>query len=235
MDNNSGQDFNIEQFIQQMGSMGRQSKDDHEPTRKTVAYSHKELKVEDITVAYVVNNADGSFTQLKIHKTAVKAVWTSIIAETEKNKNSVTDMRLAPLDEWEDPNRRKRNVYSRGVTVQPNECLCKCLKRNPVNNPVLLVVWERSPSTNLANKSICCMRKKWKIVLFTNSTDTTRCKGGPIILVHTASGTVQLDEVGIQTVSSSAFIDWLQTKVQTEGWEIISLLPMAASVRMRCV
>jgi hypothetical protein len=235
MDRNSGQDFNMEQFIQQMGAMGKQPKEDYEPTRKTVAYSRKELKVEDITVAYVVNNPDGSFTQLKIHKTAVKAVWTSIIAETEKNKNSVTDMRLAPLDEWEDPNRRKRNVYYRGVTVQPNECLCKCLKRNPVDNPVLLVVWERLPSTpaHLANKNVCCMSKKWKIILFTNGTDTTKCKGGPIILVHTASGTAQLDESGIQTVASSAFIDWLQTKVQTEGWQIISLMPMAASVRVR--
>ncbi len=77
------------------------------------------------------------------------------------------------------------------------------------------------------------MRKKANIILFTNGTDTCKCKGGPIVLVHTAAGTAQLDEPGIQSIASSAFIEWLQNKVQTEGWEIISLMAMAASVRVK--
>jgi hypothetical protein len=50
-------------------------------------------------------------------------------------------------------------------------------------------------------------------------------------LLSPASGTAQLDEKGIQTIASSAFIEWLQHKVEEEGWKVISLLPMAASVR----
>jgi hypothetical protein len=200
-----------------------------EVERKT--YSRAQMQVKEIAVAYVVHNADGSFTQLQMRKTQVTQVWTTVIAETEKAKNSVTDLRLARLDEWEDQSRRKRNVYARGVVVQPKQCLCRFLKANPIENPVLLVVWEHP--VHLGNDKICCARKKWSIVLFTNGTDTTKCKGGPVILVHTASGTAQLDEEGITTIASSAFIEWLQNKVQTEKWEVISLNAVAASVRVK--
>ena len=199
----------------------------YEPERKAMAYSRKQLQVKDITVAYVVHNANGSFTELRMHKTEVKQVWTTVIAETEKAKNSITDLRLAPLNQWEDRNQRKRDVFEQGVVVQPRECLCKCLKQNNIENPVLLVVWEHPVHS--------CTRKKWSIILFTNGTDTTKCKGEPVILVHTASGTAQLDEQGVKTIASSAFIEWLQNKVQTEKWEIISLNDMAASVRAKIV
>ena len=222
-------DFNLDLFMQQMKAASLTQ--DETPQRKRIEYSSKAVEAKDIAVAYVVHNADGSFTQLKMHKTEIKAVWTTVIAETEKNKNSVTDMRLAALNDWQDPNARKREVYAQGVAVQPNECLCKCLKRNPIDNPVLLVVWETNPSTPAP--SVSCKRKDCNIVLFTNGTDTTKSGGGPVVLVHTASGIEQLDEPGIQTIASSAFIEWLQNKVEGEGWKVISLLPMAASVRVK--
>ena len=225
-------DFNLDLFMQQMKAASISQ--DETPQRRRVEYSSKAVEAKDIAVAYVVHNADGSFTQLKMHKTEIKAVWTTVVAETEKNKNSVTDMRLAPLSKWEDPTTRKRVVYAQGVAVKPNECLCKCLNRNPIDNPVLLVVWETPPSTptHIANSSFCCKRKDWNIVLFTNGTDTTKCGGGPVVLVHSASGTAQLDEKGIQTIASGPFIEWLQNKVEEEGWKVISLLPTAASVRV---
>jgi hypothetical protein len=221
----------LESLIAQM----RATRQAPKTQRRTLAISQKKLQVQDISVAYVVHNADGSFTQLRIQKTEIKAVWTTIVAETEKAKNSVTDLRLAPLDEWEDESRRKRNVYARGVTVEPHECLCKCLKQNPIENPVLLVVWERPPSTptRMENSKVCSVPKQWDIILFTNSTDTTKFKGGPIILVHTASGSAQLAEDNIYSVASSAFIAWLQNKAAIEGWEIISLTMTSASVRMK--
>ena len=223
-----GQMTDLETLIQQL-NLTHQPETYNEPERKTVAYARKELQVKDIAVAYVVHNADGSFTQLMIHKTEVKQVWTTVIAETEKAKNSITDLRLAPLDQWEDGSQRKRNVYAQGVVVQPKECLCKCLKRNNIENPVLLVVWEHP--AHIRNSKVGCTRKKnWNIILFTNS---TKCKGGPVILVHTASGTEQLDEQGVNTIASSAFIEWLEKKIQTEKWEVISLDATTASVRVR--
>ena len=213
----------LETLIQQL-NLTRQAVTYSEPERKTVA----NRKLQDIAVAYVVHNADGSFTQLQMHRMEVKQVWTTVIAETEKARNSITDLRLAPLDQWEDEGQRKRSVYAQGVAVQPNECLCKCLKRKNIVNPVLLVVWEHL--ARIRNRKACCTRKtNWSIILFTNS---TKCKGGPVILVHTASGTAQLDEQGVDTIASSAFIEWLENKVQTEKWEVISLDATAASVRV---
>ena len=213
----------IEKYFEKMAE-----KNSPTPKNKKMVYNSRELHVEDIAIAYVVHNADGSFTQIKMHRSSIKKVWTTIIAETEKSKTSVTEMRLAPLPAWEDPETRKRHVYSQGMAVQPNECMRKCLQRMPIQNPVLLVCWDKVPCRPENNKC-----KQWKIILFTNGTDTTNSAGGPIVLVHTSAGTMQLDEDGIQSVASSVFINWLQQKVQTDGWEIISLMAMAASVRFR--
>jgi hypothetical protein len=215
----------IQNYFDQMGEPRTQA------PHKRMVYESKELHMEKIAIAYVVRNADGSFTQVKMHKSSIQAVWTTVVAETKQSDNSITEMRLAPLHEWENPQSRKRNVFSQGKMVQPNECLRNRLQRmtTPMENPVLLVCWDKIPCRpEKTNK-----RKQWKIVLFTNGTDTTNSAGGPIVLVHTSAGTMQLDEDGIQSVASSLFINWLQNKVHTDGWEIISLMAMAASVRFR--
>ena len=200
-------------------------------TKRRVSYTNAELQAKALAVAYVARNADGSFTQFKIHKTEIKAVWTTIVAETQSNRNAITDLRLAPLDEWEDPERRKRNVFARAVPVQPNECLRQCLRRQPMGNPVLLVCWEKPPTASpQPTPSMGCKRKAWHYFLFTNGTDTD---GKPVVLVHSASGTKQLDEDGIQSVSSSPFIKWASDKANTEKWEIVSLTNHSASVRIR--
>ena len=132
-------------------------------TKRRVSYTNAELQAKALAVAYVARNADGSFTQFKIHKTEIKAVWTTIVAETQSNGNAITDLRLAPLEEWEDPARRKRVIFARGVSVKPNECLCKCLQRQSIENPVLLVCWERAPQqsrrTTCNNNTTPCNSK----------------------------------------------------------------------------
>jgi hypothetical protein len=85
----------------------------------------------------------------------------------------------------------------------------------------------------MENSKVCSAPKQWDVILFTDGTDTTKCKGGPVILVHTASGSAQLAEDNIYSVASSAFIAWLQNKAAIEGWEIISLTMTSASVRMK--
>ena len=207
-----------------------------EPTKKRIAYSRKELQASDLAVAYVTRNSDGSFTQFKIHKTSIRAVWTTVVAETQSNKNAVTDLRLAPLDEWENPDRRKRNVFAHGVPIQPNECLKKCLQNQPIENPVLLVCWEKPPQAAVVpqyKKACTQSSKEWHYFLFTNSTDTSETNGGPVVLVHSATGTHQLDECGIKSVASSAFINWVTNKVRSDSWQVISMTNMSTSVRVR--
>ena len=208
------------------------------PMRRTTKASSKELHVQDLAVAYVRHNPDGSFTQFKLHKTSVQMAWTTIIAETTRNKNQITDMRMAPLDEWKDPpSRGKRVIYANAEPVQPNEDLDQFLMQKPIDNPVLLVCWDKAPDAvvvaNANGKKKHCKRKQWHYCLFTGGVDITKPKGGPIILVHTETGTCQLDEEGLECISSAAFIDWITHKVNTEGWEVISLTNMSASVRMK--
>ena len=200
-------------------------------TRRTT-YSEKELHAEDLTIAYVVHNADGSFDTVKMRKTSVKAAWTTIISETQSNNTTISDMRMAALDEWGKPNTLKRNVYKQGIQVQPNQCLRKFLRKTPIENPVLLVCWDipAAAEPHQHDPSICCnKRKEWQYFLFTNGTG----ESGPIVLVHSATGISQLDEEGIQSVGSSKFLDWITRKNHDEKWEIISLLGMAASVRVK--
>jgi hypothetical protein len=229
-------ELSFEKWMQQMKDL--QTPPTRQPppavtTKRRLSYTNAELHAKALTIAYVARNADGSFTQFKIHKTEIKAAWTTIVAETQSNQNAITDLRLAPLDEWEDPERRKRNVFARGVTVQPNECLQQCLRKQSMGNPVLLVCWERPPTAPQQpdpTPKICCKRKTWHYFLFTNGIVSD---GKPVVLVHTASGTKQLAEAGIQTVSSSPFIQWVSGKVNTAKWEIVSLTELSASVRIR--
>ncbi len=223
--------------------------------------SKKELQASNLAIAYVARNPDGSFTQFKIHTTEIKAVWTTVVAETQSNGNAITDLRLAPLEEWEDPARRKRVIFARGVPVKPNECLGKCLQQQSIENPVLLVCWERVPQqqqhqnnnnnsrrTSSSSSSSCNNNnnnyynnrhnnnnniKQWNYFLFSNGTDTATHRGGPVVIVTSASGTQQLDEEGIQSVASSAFINWITKKAKEERWEIISLTNLSASARVR--
>lgn len=227
-------ELSFEKWMQQMKDL--QTPPTRQPppavtTKRRLSYTNAELHAKALTIAYVARNADGSFTQFKIHKTEIKAVWTTIVAETQSNQNAITDLRLAPLDEWEDPERRKRNVFARGVTVQPNECLQQCLRKQSMGNPVLLVCWEKPPPAPPQHTpNMCCKRKAWHYFLFTNGTDAD---GKPVVLVHTASGTKQLDEEGIQSVSSSPFIKWMTDKANAAKWEIVSLTELSASVRIR--
>ena len=216
-------------------------------TRRRALYaSSKELHVKDLAVAYVRKNSDGSFTQLKIHKTTVEAAWTTIIAETTQNTNQITDMRMAPLDKWENPAPHgKRVIYANAETVQPQEDLGRFIRNKSIRNPVLLVCWENAPqqtctdvaeqpsSSKHINKKKHCKRRQWHYCLFTGGVDITKPKGGPVILAHTEVGTSQLDEDGVNCIASSAFIDWITHKVNTEGWEVISLTNLSASVRVK--
>ena len=217
-------------------------------SRKALYASSKELHVKDLVVAYVRKNSDGSFTQLKIHKTKVEAAWTTIIAETTKNTNQITDMRMAPLEKWENPAPHgKRVIYAEAEPVQPQEDLGQFIRNRTIRNPVLLVCWENAPSScsavveqqqqpttkHINHKKKNCKRRQWYYCLFTGGVDITKPKGGPVILAHTEVGTSQLDEDGINCIASSAFIDWITHKVNTEGWEVISLTNLSASVRVR--
>ena len=193
-------------------------------TRKTS--TRKELHAEDLTVAYVLHNADGSFKTVKIHKTTIQAAWTTIITETKSNHSSITDMRMADANMWEKGNTRRRDVFDSGMTVQPNQCLRNFLKQANINDPILLVCWEKPPH----DPKMCCKRKEWQYFLFTNGTDT---QGGPIVLVHSSTGVCQLDEEGIQSIASSKFINWITGKTKNDKWEIVSLMGTAASVRVK--
>ena len=195
-------------------------------TRKTS--TRKELHAEDLTVAYVLHNADGSFKTVKIHKTSIQAAWTTIITETKSNNNSITDMRMADANMWEKGNTRRRDVFDSGMAVQPNQCLRNFLKQANINDPILLVCWEKPPHVH--DPKMCCKRKEWQYFLFTNGTDT---QGGPIVLVHSSTGVCQLDEEGIQSIASSKFINWITGKTKNDKWEIVSLLGTAASVRVK--
>ena len=241
----------MDQWMQRMKEeMGEETTRDRQaaaappPTtnnNKRVSYASKELQASNLAIAYVARNPDGSFTQFKMQKTEIKAVWTTVVAETQSNGNAITDLRLAPLEEWEDPARRKRVIFARGVSVKPNECLCKCLQRQSIENPVLLVCWERAPQqsrrTTCNNNTTPCnskhTSKQWNYFLFSNGADTATHRGGPVVIVTSASGTQQLDEEGIQSVASSAFINWITKKAQEERWEIISLTNLSASARVR--
>jgi hypothetical protein len=209
----------------------------------TTRASSKELHVKDLAVAYVKENPDGSFTQFKLHTTSVQVAWTTIIAETTRNNNQITEMRMAPLSEWKHPPLHgKRVIYANAARVNPNEDLCQFLRQRPIENPVLLVCWENNNSDNNAattttahknNKKKHCKHKEWHYCLFTGGVDITKPKGGPIILVHTETGTCQLDEAGVNCIASSAFIDWITHKVNNEEWEVISLTNLSASVRVK--
>jgi hypothetical protein len=194
--------------------------------RKRTTRTSKELHVEDLSIAYVLHNADGSFETVKMHKTSIKAAWTTIVAETQSSNNTVIDMRMAPANLWERKNIRRRDVFANGVQVQPNQCLRKFLKHANIEDPILLVCWDKPPPSEQ-----CCKRKEWQYYLFTNGTDHT--SGEPVVLVHSATGISQLDEEGIQSVASSKFINWITGKTHSDGWEIVSLLGMAASVRVK--
>jgi hypothetical protein len=190
--------------------------------------TQKELHREDLSIAYVTHNSDGSFTQVRLSKSSIKAAWTTIIEETQNSNSTVADMRMAPLAEWERPDTRRRNVYNLGLPVQPNQCLSKFFQQTPIENPVLLVCWETAPSL------ACKKREEWRYVIFTNGTDTScSCGGRPSVLVHSSAGVSQLNEPGIESVSSKNFIEWIDKKTRDDGWEIISLVETAASVRMK--
>lgn len=231
-------DLAFDQWMQKMKQ--NQADTGDQAPRSYSAASSMEVSKSDLEIAYVARNPDGSFTQFKMTKTAMKAVWTTVIAETQSSQTSITDIRLASLDQWVDPQvGRKRVVFARAARVQPNECMKRLMQRNPIENPVLLVCWERppaqwkktNPSPHVHNKAMCCRRKEWHYILFTNSTKA--CSGKPIIIVTTATDSQPLYEEGIDTIASCAFVNWITQKVRTEKWEIISLTKNSASARVK--
>ena len=182
--------------------------------------SQSKLHAEDLTIAYVVHNSDGSFTEVKMRRSSMEAAWTNIVEETQSSNNAVAEMRMAPLEQWKRQDMRKRNVYSTAFPVQQNQCLLKFLQQTPIEDPVLLVCWEAAPGCRVCGKGT-----KWQYVLFTD----TECEDGPMVLVHTDTGTRHLEEEGIQTIASSKFIGWITKK----GWDVISLTGNSASVRLK--
>ena len=197
--------------------------------------SQRELHVEDLTVAYVVHNADGSYRTVKMRKTTVKAAWTTIISETQSNNNLITDMRMAAANKWENKTTRRRDVFEEGIRVNPNQCLRKFLNRANIEDPILLVCWEQPPDTTTTTAiKVPEAAGGWQYYLFTDGTDASCAgEGGPIILVHSAAGICQLDENGIKTIGSSKFIEWITKKTAHDGWELISLTDRSASVRVK--
>ena len=66
--------MDLESLIAQYANQLQQA-----PQQRT-AYSKAELQAEQISIAYVQRNADGSFETLRMNKTAIKAAWTTIVA-----------------------------------------------------------------------------------------------------------------------------------------------------------
>jgi hypothetical protein len=195
--------------------------------------TQKELHAEQLSVAYVVKNPDGSFSTVNIHRTTVQAAWTTVVQETRSHQNQIVDMRMAPRDMWGKENVRRRDVYSKATPVRERDNLCDLIQQARLSNPLLLVCWDRPVQTpHKHNPKMCCPRKCWQYYIFTNGNDPS-CGGGPVVLVHSANGIGQLDEQGILSVGSSKFLRWLTEKTQKDGWEVVSLTDEAASVRLK--
>jgi hypothetical protein len=195
----------------------------------------KELQAEQLSVAYVVKNPDGSFSTVNIRKTSVQAAWTTIISETRNHQNQIVDMRMAPRDMWGKENVRRRDVFDKAMPVNQKDNLCDIIRQSSFNDPLLLVCWDRpQASAHRHDPKKCCKRKQWQYYIFTNATDAA-CSGtgGPIVLVHSAEGIGQLDEGGIISIGSTKFLAWITEKTRTDGWEVISMTDEAASVRFK--